>query len=703
MSGTVLFLLSLGVSVAMAGVALAAGAGVERLGADARLRDRLWGALLLLPLIPPATAGLALLLLPRPVVEITAQAASTAALDAPTTAAPVETIPTVAPSLDPALLIAGLALLVLGMTLVALIRLGVRVLRLARLTATAVAPPHTLQEGVAAAARQLGAPTPQVRLSPSAPEPLLTGLRRPRLILPERFQLDSPAGAAVLAHELAHLRRQDHQAIWLEEAVGVLCAFNPLVPLIRARRAAAREEACDALALAGAAPETRRAYARSLLEALRTRSSPVASLPALTFTGTPRSQAMRRLQAIVSPPPAARRGLAACTAAGLAGLAIVAATAGVGLAHSRAPVTVMAPAPQAAASGEWTRRYTEASARDFQLYCAAPAGNPDRMLGCDANLWMAAEREQRAPTGAFCPPAADEAGLARIASEGRPHVLAAGRVSGTAGDAARQALIAAFPCSGAARAPDAGRLADRGAALTAAWEATRGADSAAEQAGRNARTRAMTAVQLRDRCLGDDSLEQASCAGVIFGVTIRESNRSPSQRAFCAPEGANLPRDYIDRVREAMRSTPAAAGEGHQPWLTRVIARAYPCGGEARENARANDSAAAAAQAATRNVAMAAQRATGLESMTPSELRDLCLDQTRSSAQCDGMIFGFTYVASRRASSERAFCAPGEDVLPAREYAATVRAAMADVPLRASEAFFPYLTRVIARAYPCAV
>ncbi|MFN7232562.1 MAG: M56 family metallopeptidase [Brevundimonas sp.] len=577
MSGTVLFLLSLGVSVAMAGAALAVGVGVERLGADARLRDRLWGALLLLPLIPPATAALALLLLPRPVVELTAPAASAAALDAPKTAAPVETIPTVAPSLDPALLIAGLVLLVLGMTLVALVRLGVRALRLARLTATAVAPPDTLRDAVVAAARQLGAPTPLVRLSASAPEPLLTGLRRPRLILPEQFQLDSPAGAAVLGHELAHLRRRDHHAIWLEEAVGVLCAFNPLVPLIRARRAAAREEACDALALAGAAPETRRAYARSLLEALRAHSSPVASLPALTFTGTPRSQAMRRLQAIVSPPPAARRGLATCVAAGFAGLAIVAATAGVGLAHSRAPVTVVAPAPQAAASGEWTRRYTEAGARDFQLYCAAPAGNPDRMLGCDANLWMAAEREQRAPTGAFCPPAADEAGLARIANEGRPHVLAAGRVSGTAGDAARQALIAAFPCSGAARAPDAGRLAARGEALTAAWEAARGADSAAEQASRNARIRALTAAQLRDQCLDGDGLAQAECDGAIFGVTIRESNRSPSQRAFCAPEGVNLPRDYIDRVRAAMPGTPASAGEAHQPWLTRVIARAYPC------------------------------------------------------------------------------------------------------------------------------
>jgi beta-lactamase regulating signal transducer with metallopeptidase domain len=700
MSGPVLFLLSLGVSVAMAGVALAVGAGVERLGADARLRDRLWGALLLLPLIPPATAGLALLLLPRPVVEITAPAASTAALDAPTTAAPVETIPTVAPSLDPALLIAGLVLLVLGMTLVAVVRLGVRALRLARLTATAVAPPHTLQEGVAAAARQLGAPTPQVRLSASAPEPLLTGLRRPRLILPEQFQLDSPAGAAVLGHELAHLRRRDHQAIWLEEAVGVLCAFNPLVPLIRARRAAAREEACDALALAGAAPETRRAYARSLLEALRTRSSPVASLPALTFTGTPRSQAMRRLQAIVSPPPAARRRLRIAAAGALSGLAVVAVSAGVGLAHTRAPVVVAPPTPQTGGA-DWTRRYTEADARAFQLYCAAPAGNPDRMFGCDANLWMAAEREQRAPTGAFCPPAADEAGLARIASEGRPHVLAAGRVSGSAGDAARQALIAAFPCTGPSRAPDAGRLAARGAALTAEWEAARGADSAAEQAGRNARTRAMTADQLRTQCLDGDGLAQAACDGAIFGVTIRESNRSPSQRAFCAPEGANLPRDYTDRVRAAMPGTPASAGEGHQPWLSRVIARAYPCGGEARENARANDSAAAAAQGAARNVAMAAQRAASLESMTPSELRDLCLDQTRSTAQCDGMIFGFTYAASRRASSERAFCAPGRDVLPAREYTATVRAAMADVPLRAGEAFFPYLTRVIARAYPC--
>lgn len=576
MSAAALLLLSLGLSVGVAALALAAGAALDRSVAEARLRDRVWAVLLWLPLAPPATASLALLALPRRVIETPALAGSPVAVAVSSEPAAPMAAPALSSGPGPELLVPVLTVLLLGVTVLALGRLAFRMRRLARLTASAHEAPEPLRAEVAAAARALGAPTPRVRLSPETPEPLLTGLRRPRLILPEGFRPDRPEAAAVLSHELAHLRRGDHRAVWLEEGLGVLLAFNPLVPVIRARRAAVREEACDALALAGAPPDLRRAYARSLLEALRARTSPVASLPALTFTGTPRSQAMRRLQAIVSPPPAARRRLRIAAAGALSGLAVVAVSAGVGLAHGRAPVVVAPSTPQTGGA-DWTRRYTEADARAFQLYCAAPAGNPDRMLGCDANLWMAAEREQRAPTGAFCPPAADEAGLARIAGEGRPHVLAAGRVSGSAGDAARQALIAAFPCTGPSRAPDTGRLTARSAALTAAWEAARGADSAAEQAGRNARTRAMTAAQLRDRCLGDDSLEQASCAGMIFGVTIRESNRSPSQRAFCAPEGADLPRDYIDRVREAMADTPAAAGEGRQPWLTRVIARAYPC------------------------------------------------------------------------------------------------------------------------------
>ncbi|HEV7354097.1 MAG TPA: M56 family metallopeptidase [Brevundimonas sp.] len=583
MSAAALLLLSLGLSVGVAALALAAGAALDRSVAEARLRDRVWAVLLWLPLAPPATASLALLALPRRVIETPALAGPPVAVAVSSEPAAPMAAPALSSGPGSELLVPVLTVLLLGVTALALGRLALRMRRLARLTASAHEAPEPLRAEVAAAARALGAPTPRVRLSPETPEPLLTGLRRPRLILPEGFRPDRPEAAAVLSHELAHLRRGDHRAVWLEEGLSVLLAFNPLVPVIRARRAAVREEACDALALAGAPPDLRRAYARSLLEALRARTTPVASLPALTFTGTPGSQAMRRLQAIVSPPPAARRRLRIAAAGALSGLAVVAVSAGVGLAHGRAPVVVAPSTPQTGGA-DWTRRYTEADARAFQLYCAAPAGNPDRMFGCDANLWMAAEREQRAPTGAFCPPAADEAGLARIAGEGRPHVLAAGRVSGSAGDAARQALIAAFPCAGPSRAPDAGRLTARSAALTAEWEAARGADSAAEEGERRAQ-RPWSVSDVRANCFGG-RLEIATCTGFIFGVTIRESERPQADRAFCAPEGETLPRDYPDRVRAAMSDiAPASRTESAHAYVSRAIARAYPCPAQAAAGA----------------------------------------------------------------------------------------------------------------------
>jgi hypothetical protein len=157
---------------------------------------------------------------------------------------------------------------------------------------------------------------------------------------------DSPAARAVITHELAHLKRGDHRAVWIEEAVVALLSVYPVLPLIRARRAAAREEACDALALGGADPAHRRAYAQSLIEALRARTerSPADALPALTFTGTPRSQAMRRLKSILTPPATA--GLGTKVTAVVAGVALL------GLAGAGSMAVAAQHAPQAASKSK---------------------------------------------------------------------------------------------------------------------------------------------------------------------------------------------------------------------------------------------------------------------------------------------------------------------------------------------------------------
>jgi TonB family protein len=154
----------------------------------------------------------------------------------------------------------------------------------------------------------------------------------------------------VCAHELTHLKRGDHRALWVEEALLAVLAINPVLRPIRDRRAAAREEACDAQVLARADGDARRLYARALLDALRAPARP--HVPALTFTSTRRIFVMHRLKAVLSPAPAAgRRSRLAVLGLGVA-VAAVAATGSVALAARREPIVTPRPAvaPVAASS-----------------------------------------------------------------------------------------------------------------------------------------------------------------------------------------------------------------------------------------------------------------------------------------------------------------------------------------------------------------
>lgn len=93
--------------------------------------------------------------------------------------------------------------------------------------------------------------------------PALTGLLRPRILLPEGVEEERRAFA--LAHEAMHAHRRD---LWRKALLLWVCAlhwFNPLVWLLR--RAAERdmEIACDAAVLVGRDGEWRRRYGAALL------------------------------------------------------------------------------------------------------------------------------------------------------------------------------------------------------------------------------------------------------------------------------------------------------------------------------------------------------------------------------------------------------------------------------------------------------
>lgn len=319
MTAPVMIALSLLLSVVAAALTLSLASFLTQLdggGLDPRLNEAVWRAALWLPLAPPVLVA-ALLLTPAPVAPPTAPIATpvqmaqgTIELTAPLTT--TSTPPALPLNLTTASQI-GLAL-ALGLSLLRLGLLGLRTRRLGRLMQHATPAAPDVATAVAEAARLLNQRAPIVRISAHTPEALLAGLFRPTLVLPLSLAEtpDAPAFHAIVRHELAHLKRGDPLGLWLEEALLVLLAVNPLAPLLRRRRAAAREEACDALALSGADTETRHAYARSLIEALRAantppHSTPELSTPALTFTGHPRSQAMHRLKSILTPPMPANR------------------------------------------------------------------------------------------------------------------------------------------------------------------------------------------------------------------------------------------------------------------------------------------------------------------------------------------------------------------------------------------------------------
>lgn len=331
-----LLALSLGLSVVVATLAYAGVRLFERGVADPVLRERAWATAFYLPLLPVLMIAI-LLTGPRPVVETPAVSGVTVTVE----------MAAVSPGRIPRVETEQLAQVVLGFAALLGLARGIglarRTMRLHRLVQEAHPAGKALIEIVEASARLAGVRPPEVRLGRHAGEALVAGVLKPVLMLPESRagEPDRAALRAICAHELAHLKRGDHRALWVEEVLLTVLAINPVLRAIRDRRAAAREEACDLQVLANADGDARRLYARSLLDALRAPAG--GDVPALTFTSTRRTLAMHRLKAILSPAPVAGgRSSLAALGLGLA-LAAVAGTGSVALAAKREPVVTPRP------------------------------------------------------------------------------------------------------------------------------------------------------------------------------------------------------------------------------------------------------------------------------------------------------------------------------------------------------------------------
>lgn len=98
-------------------------------------------------------------------------------------------------------------------------------------------------------ARRLGlSRVPRIALSPDVMEPLALQWLRPCVLLPMSWLADVPAGLleAVLAHELAHIRRHDLWVNLAQRLVETLLFFHPCVWWVSRQIRIERELCCDA-------------------------------------------------------------------------------------------------------------------------------------------------------------------------------------------------------------------------------------------------------------------------------------------------------------------------------------------------------------------------------------------------------------------------------------------------------------------------
>ena len=165
-----------------------------------------------------------------------------------------------------------------------------RVTRFRRLLFDADPAPAWLVEEAEEVGRHLRVRVPAILVVPRLGTPVLWCLGRPVLLVPAKLLQTLEAGRwrAIVAHELAHLRRGDHWVRRLQLAAGLAWWWNPLYWLARHRLDFEAELACDAWAV-WALPKDRISYAESLIRICTALSPARTPSPALGVAGTGRS------------------------------------------------------------------------------------------------------------------------------------------------------------------------------------------------------------------------------------------------------------------------------------------------------------------------------------------------------------------------------------------------------------------------------
>lgn len=140
-------------------------------------------------------------------------------------------------------------------------------------------------------ARDLGVGAPEMIVCEAISTPAVTGLLRPRLLLPHEHY-DVQELRYILRHELCHLKRRDMLLKLVLLAANAMHWFNPVVYLMLRQADEDIELACDSAATDGLELPERAAYSRTLLAAVQ---SSVRALPATTCFGGTVERLKRRI------------------------------------------------------------------------------------------------------------------------------------------------------------------------------------------------------------------------------------------------------------------------------------------------------------------------------------------------------------------------------------------------------------------------
>lgn len=150
--------------------------------------------------------------------------------------------------------------------------------------------------------------TPQLLIAEEFSSPLVMGVVHPVILLPSALWEDftGEQQRLILAHELAHIKRQDLLWNWLPTLTRALFFFHPLLWIACREERLAQECACDELALelTGSAPA---AYGHVLLQVARSVSEVRIPLLAANIL-EPVSSLTRRVTMMKTLVPLTRRG-----------------------------------------------------------------------------------------------------------------------------------------------------------------------------------------------------------------------------------------------------------------------------------------------------------------------------------------------------------------------------------------------------------